>query len=71
MWADFLDIVKQYGPFPVGILLGLWIRGLTFREIKKSHLREIRAYDRTNKNLNKMILAQEKRIDKLHKKIKP
>jgi hypothetical protein len=62
----FIEIIAGYGPFPAGIIVGVWLargaynRALTYMEKITIELRE------EKKQLRETIEAQQKRIDLLH-----
>lgn len=65
-WDKILDLAAQYGPFPVGIVVGMWIKQwgtkLYFQstEKEKEHLRS------QIKDLHDVVKSKDDRISKLH-----
>jgi len=64
--SEFFRIVAEYGPFPLGIIVGIWLargaysQSLRYSEKEKAELRE------EKRQLRETIEAQQKRIDLLH-----
>lgn len=64
--TEFFHIIAGYGPFPFGIVVGIWLanraysQSLKYSEQEKSELRE------EKRQLRETIEAQQKRIDLLH-----
>ena len=64
--SEVVRIVSGYGPFPFGILIGMWFASRAYRtalnysDKEKDELRE------EKRQLRETIEAQQKRIDILH-----
>ncbi|MBF0556088.1 MAG: hypothetical protein HQK96_16305 [Nitrospirae bacterium] len=69
MEVKLLEIVDQYGPFPVGIFIGIWIKRWSMDKYFKSSEREKGALYNQIKELYVTIKSKDDRIDKLHNTI--
>jgi len=69
MWETIAEILREYGPFPGGIVVGIWLtkwavsKQFRYMESDKKQLRE------ENKQLRGFLESQQKRIDSLHEKL--
>ena len=67
MWQTIIDLAKEYGLFPAGIIVGIWLtkwatsKMLDLMESEKKGLRE------EKRELHEFIKSQQNRIDKLYK----
>lgn len=66
MWEKIIELASQYGPFPVGIIVGLYIKELAEKRIFELARQEREAHSEEKKELSKLLEAQQARIDKLH-----
>lgn len=71
MWETIGKLFLDVGPFPTGILVGMWITKWSISQQLKFSEREKTALREEKKQLLKLIENQQKRIDKLHEKIAP
>ncbi len=70
MIKSIFEIISGYGPFPVGIIIGVWIGKWAVTEQFKYMTREINSLRSRNDDLLKIIDVKEERIMKLHDKIR-
>lgn len=66
MIKNLLEIISGYGPFPVGIVIGIWIAKWAVDKQFKYMTREIESLKSRNDDLLKLVLAKEDRIAILH-----
>lgn len=66
MIKSILEIISGYGPFPVGIIIGIWIGKWAITEQFKYMSREIESLRSRNDDLLKIVYAKENRISILH-----
>ena len=64
-----IDTVAQYGPFPVGIFLGMCISHVAHKELVKNIKEEKKDLREEKKELLKSLENKEARIDTLHKQL--
>ena len=69
MWDKILEVVAQYGPFPVGIVFGVMIKRWSDSELMKTLRAEIQTLRDEKSQLLDQIQAKELRIDALHDKL--
>ncbi len=69
MWDKALELVAQYGPFPVGILIGMWIKSASMKMYFKSSEKEKDSLRKQGENLHDIIESKNERIEKLHDEI--
>ena len=69
MFDKMLDIAAQYGPFPVGIVVGMYIMKWAISMQLKSSEKEKGSLRKEKTELLEFVTAQQARIDKLHEKI--
>ena len=68
MWNTIFNLVGQYGPFPVGIAFGVWIKSRSMDRVIDLIEREKVAIRQEKRELLVMIEGQHNRIEKLHEK---
>jgi len=71
MWDKAIEIAAQYGPFPFGIVIGIFINQIAYHKTFAYVREEKKAYDEEKKELMKLIQTQQGRIDKLHETLYP
>lgn len=71
MMDKILEVVAQYGPFPVGIMVGIWLSRWANAQLFNLMRRENDALRQEKKELLELIQAKETRIDLLHDKYLP
>jgi len=71
MWKTILDLAAQYGPFPAGIIIGIYIKQLAYRQTLEYMKEERSAYKDEKKALLELVQSQQVRIDKLHENLHP
>lgn len=71
MWETIGKIFIDYGPFPAGIIVGMWLTKWSISQQLKYSEKEKDAIREEKKQALKLIESQQKRIDRLHEKIAP
>lgn len=71
MWEKIIELVAQYGPFPVGIVVGIVIKNWSVDQLLKSTEKEKDALRKEKRELIDLVKVKEDRIDKLHSKLLP
>jgi hypothetical protein len=66
LFQSFLEIVSQYGPFPVGIVFGVWISRWATKQQFEYMGKEIDALRKEREKIVDIVRSQESRIDILH-----
>lgn len=69
MWQVISDILKEYGLFPAGIMIGIWLTKWATSEQRKYMELDKKGFSEEKKVLLEVIESQQKRIDKLHKQL--
>ena len=70
-WTKFIEIIAGYGPFPLGIIVGIFITNHVYSKIINLSEKEKEALREEKSALLEMLAAKEERIDKLHSEIYP
>lgn len=71
IWSLILKQVVSYGPFPFGIIVGIWINRWSTSAVIKMAGEEKAAIREEKKELHGIITAKEARIDALHDRLLP
>jgi len=66
-----IEKVSSYGPFPFGIIIGVWINRWSTSAVIKMAGEERAAIREEKKELHNIIKAKEARIDALHDRLLP
>ena len=69
MWDAVGDFLLKYGPFPSGIVVGMWLTKWAISKQLMYMDKEKMALRNEKKELMEYIKAQEKRIDQLHERL--
>ena len=65
-YSTLVELLSKYGPFPLGVGVGLFIRGQTFKEVLKYAQQERDSINKEKEQLFQIINAKDERIEKLH-----
>ncbi len=68
MIKTFFDFISQYGPFPAGIVFGVWICRWAIKQQLDYMGSEIDSLRKERDKLTEIIYAKENRIMMLHNK---
>ena len=71
MWETIANKVAEYGPFPFGIIVGIYIKELAEKKVYELMKQEREAHKEEKKELTALLKAQQGRIDILHKELYP
>ena len=71
LWSLIIEKVSSYGPFPFGIIIGVWINRWSTSAVIKMAGEERAAIREEKKELHNIIKAKEARIDALHDRLLP
>jgi hypothetical protein len=71
LWGSIIKQVADYGPFPFGIIVGVWINKWSTSTVIQITKEEKDAIRKEKRELQGIIKAKEDRIDALHDKIMP
>lgn len=69
MWDKIVELAAQYGPFPLGIVVGISIKKWAFSKVLKLYEREKEALRQEKRELIELVKAKDVRIEKLHDKL--
>lgn len=64
-----IDAVAQYGPFPVGIIVGMYISRIAHKESIENIKEEKKDLREEKKELLKALENKEERLDTLHRQL--
>lgn len=66
MWDNVLNLAAQYGPFPIGNIVGIYITNIAFSKVAELTKQKEAAQSESIRHLTELIESQQARIDKLH-----
>lgn len=68
---NIFQIVAEYGPFPIGIMVGIWMKKWVVSQLIAQSKHENDGLRKEKQALIELVQAKEDRIDKLHDKLEP
>jgi hypothetical protein len=69
MWSNIVKVASEYGPFPAGSVVGIFISWLANKDVMKLHMQADSAHRETVANLSELLKVQQARIDALHEQL--
>jgi len=67
--TTLIEAVAKFGPFPLGILVGIILARFAYRDALMYSEKEKTALREEKKQLRETVQAQQERIDKLHEDV--